>query len=83
MPSVNLPCCAVLNEGDYEAAANQFPRWNKQAKKVLKGLTRRRAAEKALFLSKPLAPTKEAKKPTGGILQALMALLMSIIKERG
>ena len=72
-----------LNEGDYDAAANQLPRWNKQKKVVLSGLTRRRAAEKALFLSKPLAPTKAAKKPKGGLLEALMAFLVSIIKERG
>lgn len=52
-----------LNGGDYGAAANQLPRWNKQKGVVLRGLTRRRAAEKALFLSKPLAPTKAAKCP--------------------
>lgn len=38
-----------LNAGDYDAASDQFPRWNKAAGKVLKGLTRRRAAEKAMF----------------------------------
>jgi len=36
----------------YVEAAEQFLRWNKQAGKVLKGLTRRRQAEKDLFLSK-------------------------------
>ncbi len=72
-----------LNEGDYDAAANQLPRWNKQKKVALSGLTRRRVAEKALFLSKPLAPTKAAKKSKGGLLGALMTFLVSIIKERG
>lgn len=35
--------------GDYESAAGQFPRWNKQAGRVLNGLTRRRAAEAAIY----------------------------------
>lgn len=38
-----------LNDRDYAGAAAQFPRWNKQAGKVLKGLTTRRAIERALF----------------------------------
>lgn len=40
-----------LNAGDYEGAANEFPRWNKQKGKVLRGLVRRRASEMELFLS--------------------------------
>lgn len=40
-----------LNSGDYAGTAEEFPRWNKQGGKVLNGLTRRRAAERALFLS--------------------------------
>lgn len=40
-----------LNAGDYEGAANEFPRWNKQAGKVLRGLVKRRAEEKELFLT--------------------------------
>lgn len=40
-----------LNSLDYVGAANEFPRWNKAGGVVLKGLTRRREAEKALFLS--------------------------------
>jgi lysozyme len=42
----------LLNENKYEEAADQFLRWNKQAGKVLNGLTRRRQAEKDLFLNK-------------------------------
>lgn len=37
--------------GDYAGAAAEFPKWNKQAGKVLNGLTKRRAAERALYLS--------------------------------
>lgn len=47
----------LLNKGGYpwlRAAADQFPRWNKARKHgvlvPLKGLTRRRAAERELFL---------------------------------
>ena len=40
-----------LNAGDYAAAADEFLRWNKAGGKVLNGLTRRREAERALFLS--------------------------------
>jgi len=42
----------LLNAGDYAGAAAQFPRWNKAGGKELPGLTRRRAAEQALFLGK-------------------------------
>ncbi len=40
-----------LNGGDYAGAADEFLRWNKAGGKVLSGLTRRREAERALFLS--------------------------------
>jgi GH24 family phage-related lysozyme (muramidase) len=35
--------------GDFTAADAQFARWNKQAGQVLPGLTRRRAAEAAMY----------------------------------
>ena len=40
-----------LNAGDYAGAADEFLRWDKAGGKVLNGLTRRREAERALFLS--------------------------------
>ncbi|AYQ11336.1 lysozyme [Escherichia coli] len=40
-----------LNAGDYAGAADEFLRWNKAGGKVLNGLTRRREAERTLFLS--------------------------------
>jgi len=40
-----------LNSLDYAGAALEFPRWNKAKGRVLPGLTRRREAEKKLFLS--------------------------------
>jgi lysozyme len=41
----------LLNAGNYDDAAKQFPRWNKAGGVVLDGLTKRRKAEMALFLS--------------------------------
>lgn len=35
--------------GDFEGAAKEFARWNKSGGKVMKGLTRRRAAEAQLY----------------------------------
>ncbi|MBD3883950.1 glycoside hydrolase family protein [Phormidium tenue FACHB-886] len=42
-----------LNAGDYPGAIAQFPVWNKANGEPWLGLTRRRLAEQALFLSKP------------------------------
>jgi lysozyme len=39
-----------LNAGDRAGAAAEFPRWNKVAGKTLAGLTRRREAERKMFL---------------------------------
>ncbi len=41
-----------LNAKDYAGAADQFPQWNRGGGKVMKGLVRRRDAERALFLKK-------------------------------
>lgn len=41
----------LLNKYDYAGAANQLIRWNKSGGKVLPGLTKRRNAERMLFLS--------------------------------
>ncbi|MBS1204072.1 MAG: muraminidase [Proteobacteria bacterium] len=41
----------LLNQGQYQAAADQLPRWNKAGGKILPGLTRRRDAERALFMA--------------------------------
>ena len=39
----------LLNAGDYEGAEAQFAKWNMAGGHVLAGLTRRRAAEAAMF----------------------------------
>lgn len=40
----------LINQGRFCDAAGQFPRWNKAKGRVLPGLTKRRAAERALFM---------------------------------
>lgn len=40
-----------LNASDYTGASREFERWNRAVGKVLNGLTRRRIAERDLFLS--------------------------------
>lgn len=40
-----------FNAGDVQGAADQFPRWKNANGKEMKGLVRRRAAERELFLS--------------------------------
>lgn len=39
----------MVNAGDFAGAAGEFKRWNKANGKVMRGLTRRRAAEQCLF----------------------------------
>lgn len=50
-----------LNRGDYQGAANEFHRWNRAGGRVLRGLTRRRAEEKELFLEGFKEETKPKK----------------------
>lgn len=46
----NSTLLRLLNQGLYASAADQFKRWNRGADGPLPGLSRRRAAETALFL---------------------------------
>jgi lysozyme len=43
-----------LNNGNYQAAANEFEKWTKAGQQELKGLVRRREAEKQLFITPPI-----------------------------
>lgn len=47
----NSTLLSKVNAHEYEAAAEQFLRWNKAKGVVLPGLTKRRQAERELFLS--------------------------------
>lgn len=62
-----------LNKGDYVKAANEFQLWNKSNGKVLAGLTRRRAAEKTLFLKPILITAAEEDKELYNAVMALVA----------
>ena len=41
---------AKMNRGDYEGAANEFPKWRRAGGKILRGLVLRREMEQKLFL---------------------------------
>lgn len=41
----------LLNDGDYEGAAKEFPKWRKAGGRVLAGLVNRRSVEKNAFLA--------------------------------
>ena len=40
-----------LNRGEYQGAADEFPKWRMAGGRILAGLVRRRTAERALFLA--------------------------------
>ena len=48
----NSTLLSLLNQGDFQGAADQFLRWNRGNSGELPGLTRRRNAERSLFLGK-------------------------------
>lgn len=65
-----------LNTGDYEGAANEFKRWNKDNGKVLNGLVARRKDEEALFRASGTQVTEQS----NGLVEALLAILRGIFK---
>ncbi|WP_144880546.1 lysozyme [Gluconacetobacter diazotrophicus] len=40
-----------INEGDFSSAANEFPKWNQSAGKVVQGLVTRRSIEQKRFMT--------------------------------
>ena len=52
-----------LNRNDRQGAAAEFPKWRKSKGRVLRGLIRRRAAERALFLREDNACNMEPNGP--------------------
>jgi lysozyme len=40
-----------LNRGQYESAADEYPKWRKAGGRIIKGLVRRRKQERELFLT--------------------------------
>lgn len=76
-----------FNAGDDAGAADAFLLWNKAGGKVLKGLVRRREAERALFLT-PVTdspaqrdddkPGPDTTKPATGLWALILAFLRAI-----
>lgn len=52
-----------VNAGDFVGASKEFSKWNKAGGKVLAGLTRRREAERQLFLAPSAATTPPPESP--------------------
>jgi GH24 family phage-related lysozyme (muramidase) len=65
----------LLNAGDIQAAANEFPKWNKAGGQPLLGLTRRRKSEQALFLSQPWEPFLNFQEVTVRVLKLAEPLM--------
>ena len=63
----------ALRRHDWNTAANELLRWDKAGGRALPGLTRRRRAERDLFLSK--APPPPTPLPKGAAMADLVAVL--------
>lgn len=71
-----------FNAGDSAGAADAFRMWNKAGGKVLAGLTRRREAERALFLTRP-APHVEIPAKIEHVAEAIavQAVTEAVVKQ--
>jgi lysozyme len=58
------------NKGDKQAAARAFGLWNKAGGKPIAGLTRRRAAEAALYLTPDASSIEKAEEPMPQVVDA-------------
>ena len=54
----------LLDQGQFDAAANEFAKWNKSKGQVVAGLTKRRRRERAYFLTPSAAVSPEQPQPT-------------------
>ena len=75
-----------VNAGMFAEAALEFAKWNKAKGKVLKGLTRRRAAEAALF-SRPVevappSPPSLPETPRQSLIGMLIDLILKLFGAR-
>ncbi len=68
-----------FNNGDNARAAQNILLWNKAGGKVLRGLVRRREAEKALFLT-PCVERPKTRVAKGGGLSAIIKAILRIFK---
>lgn len=71
-----------LNARDYAGASGQFLVWNKAKGKVLKGLTRRREAERALFLKPAAAVFQQIAADRPGFLASLITVIAHLLRRK-
>jgi lysozyme len=64
-----------LNNGNYQAASNEFEKWVKGGGRELKGLVRRRAAERQLFMTMPIPQVNQE------VMSGMEFIQKSIIDE--
>ena len=64
-----------LNAGDYRGAADEMLRWDKSNGKTLAALAKRRAAERALFLTPAVAAPRPVPKPDAAFNAGVKAAL--------
>lgn len=64
-----------VNAGRFKDAADEFSKWNKAAGRVMPGLTRRRDAERALFLTPVANPGPTSTPAPAGLFAKVAALL--------
>ncbi|WP_415873852.1 glycoside hydrolase family protein [Burkholderia ubonensis] len=68
------PVLRKLNASDYTGAANQFLVWNRAGGTVLRGLVRRRSAERSLFTNGTWDPRAQGRISVNRRLQFRRAL---------
>lgn len=66
-----------LNNQNFEAAVGEFEKWNKGGNRELKGLVRRRAAEKQLFMTQPMMQVNQE------MMSGIEFVSSSIVTEDG
>lgn len=74
----NSSCVRALNQGRYLDAAERLTHWNRAKGKVVRGLVRRREAEKAMFLrsDKPIV-SKNTEKESNGVMSPSIPAVQS------
>lgn len=71
----------LFNAGDKEGTADAFLLWNKAGGKVLRGLTRRREAERKLFLT-PVADSGENVTHGDGFITVLIKAILKLMGKK-
>lgn len=73
----------LLNQGNYSGAANELDKWVKAGSTTLEGLVRRRAAEKALFLTATVTVSNGASNTAKDMMVKVTADVLNIRSGAG